>query len=260
MKKAILAATALCAGSLMADGISSPNVVGYQSNDWTDKTMCCVSFGFVGVGTRTTDSDGTFKLKDIVGEGFVVGSDILQTLEPDEADMDEGFTYLDLANAGGNPAFVGWWDYEITEMKGETEFPITQGFLGNFGGNAVKFTTAGEVITDGATTLDYEGLTMVMVPNILPRSVSLGEIVATGFVVGSDILQELEPDEADMLAGYTYLDLANAGGNPAYVGWWDYEITEMKNDVVFLPGEAMLGNFGSTNVTLTFPGALTVSE
>ena len=249
----------LCA-AVGVNALESSNTVGYQETDWSGKQMCCVSLGFVAVGSRDTtvvgeEDYGTFQLKDIKATGFDPYGDLLQTLEPEEADMDEGFIYIDEVNAGGNAALVGWWDYMMTAKADDAEFSIAQGFLGNFGSLSVSLNGSGEVITDGATYLDYTSNQMVMVPNLLPRTVLLGEIVAEGFDPYGDLLQTLEPEEADMDEGFIYIDEINAGGNTALIGWWDYMMTAKADEVEFPAGSAMLGNFGSLSVALTFPKA-----
>ena len=208
------------------------SIVGYMSNDMAGKVYNCVSFGFASVG-----NDKVFVMKDINADVFDDGGDILQFLEPVMARTAKTFFN-----------YNGDW-YENTSDwndANEDQFDMATGFLGNFISKKVKLTAAGAVLS-GPTALDYTGKCYNMVGNPLPRAVKFKEIEAVSFDDGGDILQKLEPTMARTIKTYF-----------AYNGDW-YEDTSDWNDASedeMAAGEAMLGNFISKSVKLTFPGAL----
>ena len=239
--------TAAVAAGLVAfgDGIESVNFVGYNTADFTGKTMVCVGVPFNSTGKTT------FKLGDFSATGFDPNSDLLQTIDPDTADGVDLYVYLDAATFGS--ALAGWWDADLTESMDDTEFDVGTGFLGAFGTQEVTLTDAGEVAT-APVSIDFTGKTMVIVPNPIPRTVTLSEITAEGFDANSDLVQTIDPDSADGVDLYVFLDETTYGS--ALAGWWDADLTEKMDDVEIAAGEAMLGAFGSGEVVLTFPAAL----
>ncbi len=241
MKKLMFVAAAAIASSAFC--IESANTVGYTTTDFSGKTMVCVGTPFCAVG------DGAkFTLSNFTAEGFEFGSDILQTIDPDTADTVDSFVYLD---AETYPTMAGWWYDDLSDSADDIEFDAGQGFLGAFGGQAVTLRNAGEV-SSAPMTFDYSGQTMVVIPNPLPRTATLSEITAEGFEFGSDILQTIDPDTADTVDSYVYLDPVTY---PTMAGWWLDDLSDSADDVEINPGDGMLGAFGSGGVSLTFPAA-----
>ena len=245
MKKVMFAAAVAAGLVAFGDGIESANTVGYNDADFSGKTMVCVGVPFTTVGATT------FKLGDLTAEGFDAGSDLLQTIDPDTADGVDFYVYLDAATYGASLA--GWWDADLTEQFNDLEFDVGTGFLGAFGAQEVVLRAAGEV-SSSPIEMDFTGKTMVIVPNPLPRTVTLSEVTAEGFDAGSDLLQTIDPDTADGVDFYVYLDEATYGA--ALAGWWDADLAESMGDVEIPAGGAMLGAFGAGEVVLTFPAAL----
>ena len=245
MKKLMFAAAVAAGLAAFGDGIESSNSVGYNIVDFSGKTMVCVGVPFNSTGATT------FKLGDFTAEGFDAGSDTIQTIDPDTADGVDFYVYLDAATYGA--ALAGWWTDDLSESVNDTEFDVGTGFLGAFGAQGVVLTAAGEVPTS-PIEMDFTGKTMVIVPNPLPRTVTLSEITAEGFDAGSDTLQTIDPDTADGVDFYVFLDEATYGA--ALAGWWTDDLSESAADVEIPAGEAMLGAFGSGEVVLTFPAAL----
>ena len=204
--------------------------MGYTADDFTGKQMICFTAGFKNIGS---DAD-VFKMSDIDAVAFDDGSDTLQFLEPTAARTDK--TYF---------AYDGDWYENVDDWNdaNDDQFDMGTGFLGNFASQATKLTVAGAVLA-GPTALDYTGKQMVMVGNPLPRTVTFAEIEPVAFDDGSDILQKLEATSARTEKTYF-----------AYDGDW-YENVDDWNDAAddgFAPNEAMLGNFASQTVKLTFP-------
>lgn len=231
MKKLICMTAAIAAGVAMAEGISS-GIVGYFNNDMTGKQMNCVSCGFATVG-----KGNVFTMKDITPVSFSDSGDILQFLEPVRARTEK--TYF---------AWEGNWYEDTTDWNdaNDDQFDIGTGFLGNFTSKKVQLTSAGEVI-EGATAFDFTGKQIVMLGNPLPRTVKFKEIEPVSFSDSGDILQRLEATRARTVKTYF-----------AWEGDW-YEDTSDWNDASeeeIASGEALLGNFTSKKVKLTFPSAL----
>ena len=245
MKKLMFAAAVAAGLAVFGDGIESANTVGYNTADFTGKTMVCVGAPFTTVGATT------FKLGDFTAEGFDSSSDLLQTIDPDSADGVDFYVYLDAATYGASLA--GWWTDDLSEQKNDEEFDVGTGFLGAFGAQEVVLRASGEV-PQSPIEMDFTGKTMVIIPNPLPRTVTLSEITAEGFDSSSDLLQTIDPDTADGVDFYVYLDEATYGS--ALAGWWTDDLSESAGDVEIPAGEAMLGAFGAGEVILTFPGAL----
>ena len=219
--------------------------VGYNTADFEGKTMQCVGTPFFGMGAST------FKLSDFTAAGFDPTSDILQTIDPDTADGVDFYVYLNPDDYGEELA--GWWTDDLSEQVNDLEFDAGTGFLGAFGTGEVKITAAGEV-SQAPVTMDYEGKTMVIVPNPCPRAVALSEVTAEGFDPTSDILQTIDPDTADGVDFFVYLNEDDYGKELA--GWWTDDLSEQVNDTEIPAGEALLGAFGSGAVAITFPAAL----
>jgi hypothetical protein len=213
----------------------------------------------------------TFKLGDITVDGFYYDKEILQVLSDVNAATIARYVYvtpeMDEEDFDGDGAAVGWWvKGEEGEEGGEANditFAPGQGFLGNFGKKAVKFTYAGEV-KKGATELDYTGKQYVLVANFLPKDVKLGEVAVDGFYYDKEILQVLSDSNAATIARYVYvtpeMDEEDFDGDGAAVGWWlkgeEGEEGGSANDIIWKAGSAMLGNFGKKSVKMTFPSAL----
>ena len=245
MKKLMFAAAVAAGLAAFGDGIESANTVGYNTADFTGKTMVCVGVPFNSTGATT------FKLGDFTATGFDPTSDMIQTIDPDTADGVDFYVYLDAATYGA--ALAGWWLDDLSEAVNDMDFDVGTGFLGAFGAQEVALTVAGEVPSD-PVTMDFTGKTMVIVPNPLPRTVTLSEVTAEGFDPTGDILQTIDPDTADGVDFYVFLDEATYGA--ALAGWWLDDLSESAADVEILAGEALLGAFGSGTVELTFPAAL----
>ena len=110
----------------------------------------------------------------------------------------------------------------------------------------------------GYNIVDFSGKTMVCVGvpfnSTGAPTFKLGDFTATGFDPTSDMIQTIDPDTADGVDFYVYLDAATYGA--ALAGWWLDDLSESAADVEILAGEALLGAFGSGTVELTFPAAL----
>ena len=128
--------------------------------------------------------------------------------------------------------------------------------MANFAAKGVAFSNAGEVNMD-ATEIDYSGKQYVVVPNILPRNMLLGEIVGINTDAGSDIVQQLSTTNARTIDRMVYVSEEEADGDPDLIGWWDPGIEESKNEVEIAVNRGLYANFAAKNAKLAFPAAST---
>jgi hypothetical protein len=129
MKKLMFAAAVAAGLVAFGDGIESSNSVGYNTADFTGKTMVCVGVPFNSTGKTT------FKLGDYTATGFDSSSDLLQTIDPDTADGVDFYVYLDAATYG--ESLAGWWTDDLSEQVNDLTFDAGTGFLGAFGAQEV---------------------------------------------------------------------------------------------------------------------------
>ena len=255
MKKLMLTAAALVAGVALAEsGITSANIVGYTSTDYTTKKY--VPFGCCFINTGSADA--TFKLSDIVLEGGNASVDMIQVLEPTCAAVSAMYRYVsaEQAVAWGDASFQGWYDEGLMTRKDDVEFPLGTGFLASFGSKTVTPRYAGQVI-DGSYLFDCVGSKYVMFANPIPREITLGDIVLQGGNASVDMIQVLEDTKAGVTSMYRYVseEQAVAWGDASYKGWYDEGLSIRKDDVKVAVGEAFLASFGSKNVKVVFPSA-----
>lgn len=257
MKK-LMTAFAACffAGLVTADPVTSQNIVGYQTLTAPGQFFSSGST-FVSVGSAT----GEWTLGDVTAAGMVPGDDIIQFLDPATAITELSATYIDEATSialVGDTSAMGWWDLSFENMLNDQIFSAGTGFLCNFASAGVSLTFSGEVL-DGATVVDLSGLQFPMISNFTPVDLTLGDLVATGMVPGDDIVQFLSTETAVTEVSATYIDeatsIALVGDNSA-MGWWDLSFENSLNAQPFPAGSAVLGNFASASVTITFPDAI----
>ena len=252
MKKLMFAAAVAAAGGLMA--IESANVVGYASNNMGGNQ-------YIQVGNAFLNADSTnkeFRLSVISPSAYDSSSDILQLVSAVNARTIDQYVYITAIEADGDTDLIGWWDTGIETSKNDLTFDIGQGFKGNFAAKDVQIVNAGGVNMD-ATEVDYRGKQYVVIPNILPRQVLLGEIVGIGTDSSSDIVQKLNPANARTTDQMVYVSAAEADGDTDLIGWWDTGIETPKNNVAIDANGALYANFAAKGVKLAFPAATTAA-
>jgi hypothetical protein len=82
----------------------------------------------------------------------------------------------------------------------------------------------------------------------------LGDITATGMDPLGDFIQFLSPDTAGTVISATYVDLAAADGDADLVGWYDLDLENRLDDLVFPAGTCFLTSFLSSGITLVYAG------
>lgn len=201
-------------------------------------------------------TDKEFNLSVISPSSYDSSSDILQLVSAVNARTLDQYVYITSAEADGDTDLIGWWDPDIEDSKNDVTFDIGQGFKGNFAAKDVALNNAGEVNTE-ATEIDYRGKQYVVIPNILPRQILLGEIVGIGTDSSSDIVQKLNPANARTVDQMVYVSAEEADGDTDLIGWWDTNIEDSKNEVAIAVNGALYSNFAAKGVKLAFPSALT---
>ena len=236
--------------------VESVNIVGYQTLVASGQYF---STGptFISVG----DINSEWRLGDILGIGMVPQSDVIQFLDPATASTSLTATYVDEATSidlVGDTSAVGWWNYDLDTPLDDTVFPAGTGFLCNFSSTGVSLTYAGEVLV-GSTELDFSGKQYPMFANLTPVDLTLGQLTATGMVPQSDVIQFLSTSTAATEITATYVDEATSidlVGDTSAVGWWNYDLDTPLNSQVLAAGAAVLGNFSSASVKITFPSPI----
>ena len=245
----------------MFGAIESTNIVGYNSNNKTDKQYSVVGHGFVTVGAPAGKK--VFMLSDIKPAQWSSSADILQLMSDVNARTLASWAYFSKAEAEANGVgeeYVGWWDSEMqTQYTGDNdiEFDLGAGFKVNGAAKDVKLQNVGKVNTE-ATEIDLRGKQYVPLANILPRDIRLGDIVGIGTESSADIVQELSDVNASTTEMYVYFSAAEATANELtsdYVGWWTSDFTERADDVQLNAGDAFWCNLSAKNARFAFPSA-----
>lgn len=213
---------------------------------------------FSGVG-----ADGEFALSDMIPTGWNYENDTLRLLNPANSAISRGYVWLtkEEATEGGVGTAAGWYDYENFTDESATAFDLGSGFLTSLGSASVSFTYSGEVY-DQAFTLDCANKKYNIVPNALPRTLKLSELIATGWNYENDTLRKLNPANSAISQGFVWLtkDEATEGGVGTEAGWYDYENFTYEGAQEFSAGEGFMTSLGSTAVKISFPAAMTSAE
>ena len=234
--------------------IQSQNIVGYAVNtDMLGKQYVQVGTSFLA--TDASDTEKSFKLKNIRPISYDSSSDMLQVISDVNARTLDVFTYVSAEEAEGDEDLIGWWDSNIESSKNELEFKMGVGFKANFAAKDVALSNSG-VVNQDATEIDYTGKQYVVVPNILPRKILLGEIVGIGTDSSSDMLQVLSSENAKTVDAMVYVSAEEAEGDEDLIGWWDSNIEVSKNTLEIEPNGALYANFAAKGAKLAFPSAV----
>ena len=275
MKKLMFVAAALAAG-VVAYGLESANTVGYDTVAINSVSRYSGGATFVPVG-----GGDTITLGDFIAIDMDPDSDYIQILDTSDTSVLNRYVYFskelaDALNEDENTteytALIGWWEADEVgdTSRDAAQLPVGQGWLlANGSGSDIKFQYNGEVPME-TTQVETLGVARPFIANILPRAVTLGEIVIDEFDPDSDYLQELDTSDTSVINRYTYFPQAladdlNADENTdeydALVGWWvTDEVGEEGsecNNVSVPTGKAFLGACGSgASWVVKFPPAV----
>ena len=221
--------------------------MGYNTAALAGKAYNATGPCFAACGT-----DGTFTLASVVPTAFDWESDYIYIINPDDCSADAALIYLDANTASAYNMQAGWYDSESLQDYTNVEWDLGTGFMTSFGSGTPNFVYSGEVFTD-PMSIDCKGKAYVMVPNPLPRTVTLSEVSATGFDWESDYLYVINPEDCSADAALIYLDANTASAYNMQAGWYDSESLDSYADYEVLPGLGFQSSFGSGNVILNFP-------
>lgn len=124
----------------------------------------------------------------------------------------------------------------------------------------MTLTYSGQVY-DQAFSISCANKVYVLIPNALPRQLSLSEITAIGWNYENDQIRKLNKTTCANDSVYVWLtaEEATEGGVGTLAGWYDaYEFTYM-GAVTLNPGDGLMTSLTSTGVTINMP-AVTSGE
>ena len=257
MKKIIAIAAAAACGAALA--VESANIVGYTTQDVSgaNSKYNIAGFCFANVGL-----DGQAKLSDFSANGWNYENDQIRVLNPSTCANSKVLVYLtaDEASGGGVGTVAGWYDADEFTYEGNTTFDLGSAFLTSLGSSSVSFTYSGQVY-DQAFSIPCTGKKYVLIPNALPRQISLSEITATGWNYENDQIRKLNRATCANDKVYVWLtkDEAEGGGVGTLAGWYDADEFTYEGAVTIEPGDGVMTSLGSSSVTINMP-ATTVAD
>ena len=200
-------------------------------------------------------------MSDLSASNWNWETDELRILDAATANPSATMFYLTAAEAKDmlDPSAVaGWYDGD-GNCYNSTSLSLGQGFMTRLISN-VTIQSAGEVYGDQFAA-DYKGATSSakynMVPNPVPREITLGEISATGWNWETDELRVLDAATCNPTLTVFYLTAAEAKDmlDPSAVaGWYDGD-GNCYNDRTVAVGDGFMTRLTS-DVRLVFPAAL----
>ena len=257
MKKLMIAtALATFCGAVLADGISSANVVGYQNTEMVNAygyNFIAPTFKDVASGTATYDLQNIKLVGSAVGDG---ASDFIEIWDDAGAMTDVQYFYVTEAQGYDHD---GW----VTEMMGDTyvsnvALSLGQGFYLYIGsGDDVEVQYAGEVMKGNLTSPEFPyGYNIA--GNATPAEINLQQIQLLGSAVGDGASDFIEVwDDTGSMTDVQYFYVTEAQGYD-HDGW----VTEMMGDtyatgVTYTPGQAFFLYVGSgDDVQVKLPAVL----
>ena len=194
MKKLMtIAAAALCA-SVFADGITSANVVGYQT-------------------VNTTEADNIYLVQTLLPVGSTLDKVPIGSIKP-SADWDGGLDWLGTVSASGeqDESFTyrngGWYrlDPDTFEIVGdcvdETAMIPYNGALVVYSGEGATLTFAGEVLK-GDIEMKVNPADNAYTGNLTPVEIDISDIVPSNWNSGLDWLGTVSAS-GEQVDCYTY--------------------------------------------------------
>ena len=166
----------------------------------------------------------------------------------------------DEAEGGGVGDKAGWYDSSEFTYEGNLTFDLGTAFLTSLSSTGVKFQYAGQVY-DQAFTIPCANKVYVLVPNALPRQISLSEITATGWNYENDEIRKLNKSDCSSAKKFVWLtkDEAEGGGVGDKAGWYDASEFTYEGAQTLEPGEGLMTSLSSLSVNISMP-AVTPAE
>ena len=192
-------------------------------------------------------------------EGWDYENDQLRILNPANSASLQRFVWLskDEATEGGVGTKAGWYDDTEFTFEGDNTFDIGSGFITTLFSSGVKFVYAGEVYSD-SFTLNCAGKKYNIVPNALPRTIKLNEIIPTGWDYENDQLRLLNPSTSGSSQRFVWLSKSEAteGGVGDKAGWYDDTEFSFEGEKEIASGDGFITTLFSPSVMFTFPKAV----
>lgn len=274
MKKLMIAASAaLCAAVGFGDGITSANVVGYQTKALTDAYAYNLTVATFRAAGKDADK---MILGDIAASAdWMAGSDEVKTLLANGA-VDKAYTYVGATDAAEWGCPAGWYltadvkDDSIEDLtpycKNNDPLPLGNGLLVLVGSASTTLTYAGEVLAADQPIALKDAYAYNITGNVSPVDITLSDITASAeWMTGSDELKTLKANGAVDQA-YTYVGVTDATEWGCPAGWYltadvkDDSIEDLtpycKNAIPVKAGEAFIVLVGKATTTITIPSAL----
>ena len=274
MKKLMIAASAaLCAAVGFGDGITSANVVGYQ-------TKALKGNAAYNLTVMTFKAAGKDADKMILGDisasaDWVSGNDQVKTLKANGA-VDQAYTFVNEADAIEIGCPAGWYlksdfdDESIEDLtpycKNSDPLPLGNGLLVLVGKASTTLTYAGEVLAADQPISLKGNAAYNITGNLSPVDITLGDITASNdWVAGNDQLKTVK-DNGAVDQAYTFVNAIDALEIGCPAGWYlksdfdDESIEDLtpycKNSTPVNAGEAFFVIVGKSSTTITVPSAL----
>ena len=195
-------------------------------------------------------------MSDFAATGWDWESDELRILNPATCASAQRLIWLTKAEAVefevGTDA--GWYDSDSVEYQGNKSFDLGSGFMTSLSSKGVSFQYSGQVYTS-AFSIPCANKVYVIIPNALPRKITLSEITATGWDWESDELRILNPATCASAQRLIWLTKAEAVefevGTDA--GWYDSDTVEYQGAKEVNPGDGFMTSLSSTAVTISMP-------
>jgi len=155
---------------------------------------------------------------------------------------------------------AGWYDADSVAYMGAEEFDMGSGFMTSLDSEGVQFQYSGQVYTN-AFSISCAGKVYVVVPNALPRAITMSEVTATGWNWENDGLRIL--DHATCKSSKTLMWLTKAEAEEFEVGdkagWYDADSVEYMGALSVASGDGFMTSLVSPSIVINMP-SLTVAE
>ena len=237
----------------------SPTDVGYATQDVSGEGSVynIAGFCFANVGL-----DGQAKLSDFSATGWNYENDEIRILNAANCKSTKSLVWLtkDEAEGGGVGDKAGWYDASEFTYEGNLTFDLGSAFLTSLSSTGVKFQYAGQVY-DQAFTIPCANKVYVLIPNALPRQISLSEVTATGWNYENDEIRKLNKSNCRSLKTFVWLtkDEAEGGGVGNKAGWYDASEFTYEGAQTLNPGDGLMTSLSSTGISINMP-AVTGAE
>ena len=245
MKKiAIVASGLLWATGVFADGVSSQEIVGYQTYKLNS------GYGMTTSTFAPTGESG-ISLQSLIPAGAGVGGygDVVIQRMNDSGEWSGEFAWWTKENLGGD-ASDGWYDTEMN--RANEEIGYKEGLFAQ-AGEDVSLVYSGMVAQGTIETALPNGYSMT--GNARPKELSIQEIIPQGTGVGGygDIVIQTMNAEGSWDGEFAWWTKENLGGS-AQDGWYDTEMN--RADATIRPGEGFFVQTSADDVKLTYSSSL----